>query len=113
MGPDLIVGLESGTLPDGKMGVKVDLGQPDPFADTIYIKSVGIIVRHDVGGFYSGSLGSFKGDLFASGFCGLGDNCPADGTWAGFDAVLDDAGIIDFSFDALEGALRHSRGDYR
>jgi hypothetical protein len=105
VGPELIVNLETGTFPDGKMGVKVDLGRPDPFGDAAYVKTVGVTVRDDTGGFYSGSFGSVGGVLGANGFCGLGDNCPSDGTWSGFTAVLDDAGVIVFSFDPLEGNL--------
>ena len=98
-----ILGLESGTLPDGQMGVKVDLG-PDPFADAQYSKTVAITVRDDEGAFYSGAFDMVDGAPIVSGFCFIGA-CPDDGTWPGFKGVLNDDGTLLFSFDPLEGAL--------
>ena len=105
LGPELIKNLDSGIFPDGTMGIKVDLGQAAPFADTVYIKTVGIAVRDDAGGFYTGSLGSIDGNLTGNGLCLLGDNCPPDQSWPGFDVVVNDDGVIVFSFDPLDGPL--------
>jgi len=101
-----ILSMESGKYADGKMGVKLHL-RADLLTETIFQTTTSISVRDDTGSFYSGSFGVVDGGPVASGFCFIGD-CPADGSWPGFDAVLDENGVVVFSFDALGGTLNLS-----
>ena len=100
----LIADVQSGTFSDGRQGVKVTLSTPDLFADVPYLTTANVFVRDDEGAFYFGSYGVIEGTVIVQGFCGAGD-CPEDGSWPGFDAALDENGIVLFSFDSLPGNL--------